>query len=57
MSRRLQNDFDEEIDELGYRVRFRNPNDRKRNRLANNEPTPKIRRNRSRRDAREYDEF
>lgn len=59
MSRRLQNQFDEDtdedIDELAYRLRFRHPNDRKRNRFANEEPSPKIRRNKRRYDEAEYD--
>ncbi len=56
MSRRLRNDFDEEIEELDYKFRFRHPNDRKRNRLGNNEPAPKIRRVRPRHDVTDYEE-
>lgn len=61
MSRRLRDDFDEdvneEIDELASRLRFRNPNERKRNRTAKNETSPKIKRNRPKYDETEYDEF
>lgn len=61
MSRRLRDDFDEdineEIDELASRLHFRNPNERKRNRTAKNEPSPKIKKNRPKYDEAEYDEF
>ncbi len=59
MSRRIQNDFDEEInneiDELAYKLRFRHPNSRKRNRIADNKPSHKIKRNRPKYDEAEYD--
>ncbi|MEJ2530075.1 MAG: hypothetical protein P8Z39_08465 [Gammaproteobacteria bacterium] len=57
---RLRHDLDEEVDEdldeLAYRFRFRNPNDRKRNRVANNDHSPKAKHYRHRYDETEYDE-
>ncbi len=57
---RLRHDFDdevdEEMDELASKFRFRNPNERKRNRQVNNDHAPKAKRNRHRYDETEYDE-
>jgi hypothetical protein len=61
VSRRRQNDFDEEsndeIEKLPYRLRFRHPNNRKRDRIADHEPSQKNKRNRPKYDETEYDEL
>lgn len=60
MNKRSRHDFDEDInedmDELAYKYRFRNPNDRKRNRLGKNEHTSKAKRHRPNYDEKDYDE-
>lgn len=59
MSRRMQNNFDEEIndeiDKLPYKLRFRHPNNSKRSRIADHGRSQKIKRNRQKYDETEYD--
>jgi hypothetical protein len=52
----LDQDVDEEMDELADRFRFRNPNDKKRNRLSKDSALSKIKRNRHRYDETGYDD-
>jgi hypothetical protein len=52
----LDQDVDEEMDELADRFRFRNPNDKKRNRLSKDSALSKTKRNRHRYDETGYDD-
>mgnify|MGYP003997128029 CR=1 FL=1 len=57
MSKRVLNDFDDELDELNYRFRFRNRTERGRSRMARNELHSRVRRKQSRRESTGNNEF
>ena len=53
----LDEDIDEEMNEIANKFRFRNPNDKKRNRHTRDATWSKIKRNRNRYDESGYDDF
>ncbi len=58
MSRRrheLEDDLDEELDELESKFGFRNPNEKKRNRHADDTPLSRGKRSRQKHDEMGYD--
>jgi hypothetical protein len=57
VSKRVLNDFDDELDELNYRFRFRNRTERGRSRMARNELHSRVRRKQSRRESTGNNEF
>ena len=57
MNRRQENDFDDEINQLGYQLRYRHHNDRNRYRNAGESSSHKVNRSKLKRQARDAEGF